>query len=64
MSQIFICGYAKKHMSKNNDRYKEDYSNVDIEELDEIETEKFQKFRPKKKKNKKSSHKDIQRDDE
>lgn len=51
-------------MSKNNDRYKEDYSNVDIEELDEIETEKFQKFRPKKKKNKKSSHKDIQRDDE
>lgn len=51
-------------MSKNNDRYKEDYSNVNIEELDEIETEKFQKFRPKKKKNKKPSHKDIQRDDE
>lgn len=51
-------------MSKKNDRYKEDYSNVDIEELDEIETEKFEKFRPKKKKNKKPTHKDIQREDE
>jgi hypothetical protein len=36
-------------MSKNNDRYKEDYSHVDIDQLDEVETKKFEKFRPKKK---------------
>jgi hypothetical protein len=39
-------------MQKNNDRYKEDYSHLDIEELDELETKKFEKFQPKKKKNK------------
>jgi hypothetical protein len=38
-------------MSKNHDRYKEDYINLieNVEELDEIETQKFEKFRPKKK---------------
>lgn len=46
-------------MSKNQDRYKEDYTHIDIEELDEMEVQKFQKLRPKKKttpkKNKKAS---------
>ena len=41
-------------MSKNQDRYKEDYLDKDIEEFDEIETEKFEKFRPKKSKDIKS----------
>ncbi len=36
-------------MSKKHDRYKEDYSHIDIEELEEMATEKFEKFRPKKK---------------
>ncbi len=36
-------------MSKNQDRYKEDYSHIDIEELEEMDTEKFEKFHPKKK---------------
>jgi hypothetical protein len=52
-------------MSKNHDRYKEDYTEIDVEELDEIETEKFEKFRPKKKGNNKIKHKDAyQSDDE
>lgn len=46
-------------MSKNQDRYKEDYIHIDMDELDELEVEKFQKLRPKKKgaakKDKKSS---------
>ena len=36
------------HMSKNQDRYKEDYIHIDMDELDELEVEKFQKLRPKK----------------
>jgi len=53
-------------MSKNHDRYKEDYSTVDIERLEEIDTEKFEKFRPKNKKNIKGKSKDnsIKKDDE
>ena len=35
-------------MSKNQDRYKEDYVHVDLDELDELETEKFEKFHSKK----------------
>ena len=30
-------------MSKKQDRYKEDYLDKDIEELDELDTEKFEK---------------------
>ena len=30
-------------MSKNNDRYKENYTEIDIEELDEIESQLHQK---------------------
>jgi hypothetical protein len=37
-------------MSKNNHRYKEDYTNVDLEELEERPVEKFERFRPKKNK--------------
>lgn len=51
-------------MSKNNDRYKEDYSHVDIEQLDEIETKKFEKFRPKKKAKGKVKDKNIKKDEE
>lgn len=52
-------------MSKKQDRYKEDYSTANIEQLDEIETKKFEKFRPKNKKNKgKSKDKSIKKDDE
>jgi len=52
-------------MSKNHDRYKEDYTSIDIEELDEIETQKFQKFRPKKKEKNKTKYKDShQQEDE
>jgi hypothetical protein len=51
-------------MSKNNGRYKEDYTEIDIEELDEMETEKFEKFRPKKKGKNKTKHKEAQREDE
>lgn len=51
-------------MSKNNDRYKEDYTVIDIEELDEIETTKFEKFRPKKKDKNKIKNKEAQREDE
>ena len=40
-------------MSKNHDRYKEDLSHLDIEELDELETQKFERFHPKKKADKK-----------
>lgn len=36
-------------MSKNHDRYKEDYSHIDLEQLEEMPVEKFEKFRPKKK---------------
>ena len=51
-------------MSKKYDRYKEDYTEIDVEELEEIETERFEKFRPKKSKNK-PKHKDAyQSDDE
>jgi hypothetical protein len=35
-------------MSKNQDRYKEDYTHIDMDQLDELEVEKFQKLRPKK----------------
>ncbi len=56
---------AQKHMSKNHDRYKEDYTEIDVEELEEIETERFEKFRPKKKGKNKPKHKDAyQSDDE
>jgi hypothetical protein len=50
-------------MSKNHDRYKEDYSTIDIEQLEEIDIEKF---RPKNKKNIKVKSKDnsIKKDDE
>lgn len=51
-------------MSKNHDRYKEDYSHVDIEQLEEIDTEKFEKFRPKNKKNIKSKDNNSKKDDE
>jgi hypothetical protein len=51
-------------MSKNNDRYKEDYSHVDIEQLDEIETKKFEKFRPKKKNKTGVKDKKIKKDEE
>jgi hypothetical protein len=51
-------------MSKNNDRYKEDYISVDIEELDEIETKRFEKFRPKKKEKAKAKHKSDTRQQE
>lgn len=53
-------------MSKNQDRYKEDYIALveNIEELDEIETEKFEKFRPKKKNPSKTKHKEVNRDSE
>jgi hypothetical protein len=36
-------------MSKNQDRYKKDYAEIDTEELEEMETKKFEKFHPKKK---------------
>jgi hypothetical protein len=36
-------------MSKNNDRYKEDW-NVDIEELDELDINKFEQIHTKKEK--------------
>lgn len=36
-------------MSKKQDRYKEDYSHIDLDQLDEIETKKFEKFHSKKK---------------
>jgi hypothetical protein len=36
-------------MSKNQDRYKEDYVHTDLEQLEEMETEHFEKFKPKKK---------------
>jgi len=36
-------------MSKNQGRYKEDYTHTDIEELEDMTTESFEKFRPKKK---------------
>jgi hypothetical protein len=51
-------------MSKNQDRYKEDYSHLDIEELDELDTEKFEKFRPKKSKDTKSKDKSVQKGEE
>ena len=44
-------------MSKNQDRYKEDLSHLDIETLDEIETQKFERFHPKKGKPVKSNNK-------
>lgn len=53
-------------MSKNHDRYKEDYTNLveDLEYLEEVETQKFEKFRPKKKNPSKTKHKEIHKDDE
>jgi len=54
----------QNNMSKNNYRYKEDYSNIDVEELDEIETEKFEKFRPKKKGKNKPKQKDAHIEDD
>jgi len=44
-------------MSKNQDRYKEDYVNIDIEKLEEMEVEHFEKFHPKKKESVKSKDK-------
>lgn len=51
-------------MSKNNDRYKEDYSHIDIDQLDEIETAKFEKFRPKKKDKNKPKQKNAKHGDD
>jgi hypothetical protein len=51
-------------MSKKQDRYKEDYLDKDIEELDELDTEKFEKFRPKKSKDIKSKDKSIKKGEE
>lgn len=51
-------------MSKNHDRYKEDYSHLDIEKLEEIDTEKFEKFRPKKSKDIKSKDKSVKKCEE
>ena len=63
---LFFNIYLLCDMSKNHDRYKEDYSTIDIEQLEEIDTEKFEKFRPKNKKNIKVKSKDngIKKDDE
>ena len=63
---LFFKVYLLCDMSKNHDRYKEDYSTIDIEQLEEIDTEKFEKFRPKNKKNIKVKSKDngIKKDDE
>ncbi len=36
-------------MSKNYDRYKEDYTQLDVEDLEEVNTERFEKFKSKKK---------------
>jgi hypothetical protein len=43
-------------MSKNNDRYKEDYTQLDIDVLEEINPQRFEKFKSKKK-NKKAKEK-------
>ena len=53
-------------MSKNQDRYKEDYINLieNVDALEEIETPKFEKFRPKKKNSPKAKHKEVTKDDE
>lgn len=51
-------------MSKNHDRYKEDYLQKDADELLEIETEKFEKFRPKKKQANKAKQKGPKKEDE
>ena len=62
MDCIFIFA-----MSKNQDRYKEDYIHLldNVEQLEEIETKKFEKFRPKNKKNTgKSKDKSIKKYDE
>jgi hypothetical protein len=50
-------------MSKNQDRYKEDYINLieNVEELEELETKKFEKFSPKKKNPPKSKREEIDR---
>ncbi len=60
---LFFNIYLLCDMSKNHDRYKEDYSTIDIEQLEEIDIEKF---RPKNKKNIKVKSKDnsIKKDDE
>ena len=53
-------------MSKNNDRYKEDYTQMDIDVLEEINTERFEKFKSKNKnkKTKEKSHNIPQDSDE
>ena len=53
-------------MSKNQDRYKEDYIHLldNVEQLEEIETKKFEKFRPKKKNSVKTKHKPTKEEDE
>ena len=63
---LFFNLYLLSDMSKNHDRYKEDYSTIDIEQLEEIDTEKFEKFRPKNKKKIQGKSKDnsIKKDDE
>ena len=61
MDCIFIFA-----MSKNQDRYKEDYIHLldNVEQLEEIETKKFEKFRPKKKNSVKTKHKPTKEEDE
>lgn len=49
-------------MSKNHDRYKEDLSHLDIETLEDMETESFERFRPKKKEDKKLSKSKSKKD--
>jgi hypothetical protein len=60
----FYILYVLFDMSKNQDRYKEDYLDKNIEELDELDTEKFEKFNSKKKDKKKSLNTGSKKDDE
>ena len=60
----FYILYLLFDMSKKQDRYKEDYLDKDIEELDELDTEKFEKFNSKKKDKKKSLNTGSKKDEE
>ena len=60
----FYILYLLFDMSKKQDRYKEDYLDKDIEELDELDTKKFEKFRPKKSKDIKSKDKSVKKGEE
>jgi hypothetical protein len=42
-------------MSKNSQRYKEDYTNVDLETLEELEPKKFERIVTKKDKSSKKN---------